>query len=355
MSDNNTKKNQKNTISKEKIILAKLIFILIIILIIFIHDSMNANLTNNPELQKHNNQTLKLLIPKKNCKCTLFFTSNIRNKTIDKENDKFKIIQYKNKKNYFVTYYLDDIEYFQFDKLLEEHGLIKSNNTFSDNNIYLSKKSTKLIESNNKLIKFNKFKKFNRFFGYHALLKDSLYMNYQQMKKEFNEDYNFMAETYNYPDDKEIIIEKFRNYKFNTNDLWLVKPTHKSGGSGIEILESLKKIKLKNYLLNKYITNLDLINNKKYDLRLFILVTGLKPLRIYFNQEGLVRIAANNFTLNEEFIKNKFIHLTNVGVNLLSKDFIAPDNSLNEEANTWNLYMYERRLKKLNVDFNEVK
>ena len=186
-------------------------------------------------------------------------------------------------------------------------------------------------------------------------MKDSLYFNYKEMKKEYNEDYNYMSETYYYPDDKKIIREKFENYTLNKDDLWLVKPSHNSGGKGIEILESLKKIKLTDFLLNKYITNLDLINNKKYDLRLYILVTGLMPLRIYFYQEGLVRIAANNFTLNEEFIKNRYVHLTNVGVSLKSKDFISPDNSSNEDANIWTLHMYSNRLKKNNIDINEFK
>ena len=100
---------------------------------------------------------------------------------------------------------------------------------------------------------------------------------------------------------------------------------------------------------------MDLIHNKKYDLRLYILVTGLKPLRIYFNQEGLIRIAARKFTLNEEFIKNKYVHLTNTGVNSINEDFIVPDNTSNEKANIWNLHMYANRLKKMNVDYNELK
>ena len=85
------------------------------------------------------------------------------------------------------------------------------------------------------------------------------------------------------------------------------------------------------------------------------MVTGLKPLRIYFNQEGLIRIAAKKFTLNEEFIKNKYVHLTNTGVNSINEDFIVPDNTSNEKANIWNLHMYANRLKKMNVDYNELK
>ena len=89
-------------------------------------------------------------------------------------------------------------------------------------------------------MKLNNFKKFYRFFGYQILMKDTLYQSYRNMKEEFNEDYNYMAETYYYPHDKKIIKEKFRKYELNMNDLWLVKPAHLFGGYGIRIFESLK-------------------------------------------------------------------------------------------------------------------
>jgi hypothetical protein len=33
-------------------------------------------------------------------------------------------------------------------------------------------------------------------------------------------------------------------------------------------------------MITKYIRNINLINNKKYDLRLYVLITGLKALMI---------------------------------------------------------------------------
>ena len=349
-------KTKKKSLSlNENKFFNKIAFLSFIILIISILFSINTNLTNVPELEYHNEQTLQLLVPSRKCKCTLYFTSNIRDKNYGKDSNKYKIIEYKNRKNYFITYFLDDIIYNQFEYIFKEHGLIRSNYIFADNNFYLNKKYFDLFSNSSKFLRLNNFKKLYRFFGYEILLKDNLYKCYLEMKKEYNEDYSYMSETYYYPDDKEIIREKFGDYEFNINDLWLVKPARKSGGKGIEIFESLKKIKLQNFLLNKYITNLDLINNKKYDLRLYILVTGLKPLRVYCNQEGLVRIAANNFTLNEDFIKNRYVHLTNVGVSLKSRDFISPDNSTNGEANIWTLNMYSDRLKKKNININDLK
>ncbi len=116
------------------------ISIIIIFLIIFY--SFKSNLTNIPELDLYNNQTLKLLLPSKKCKFqnqkTLFFTSNFRNNS-NELNNKYEIIDFKNKKNSFVTYYLGDEEYEQYEELFSEHNLIKSENFFGDNNLFLSK------------------------------------------------------------------------------------------------------------------------------------------------------------------------------------------------------------------------
>lgn len=94
-----------------------------------------------------------------------------------------------------------------------------------------------------------------------------------------------MPETYNFPEDKEIINNKFKNYILNISDLWLVKPTNLFSGINIKIFKSLNETELETYVITKYITNIDLINGKKYDLRLYVLITGLKPLRIYFYNE----------------------------------------------------------------------
>lgn len=123
------------------------------------------------------------------------------------------------------------------------------------------------------------------------------------MKKIYKEDFNFMPETYIFPDDNYTINKKFMNYSLDINNLWLVKPSNSSLGINITILESLADINLENYIITRYITNIKLINGKKYDLRLYVLITGLKPLRIYFYEEGLIRIATQNFSFTHNLNK----------------------------------------------------
>ena len=351
--------NQRNENNKTNIyvIAYKIFSFSLLILFILLIPSSRLNPTNVSELQLYNNQSLKILLPSNKCKLnykTLFFISEFRDNSKELY-EQYNIKNYNNKKSSFVTYYNGDEEYDRYETLLSEHGLIKSKSIYADNNFFFSKFAISLIKRNSTFMKLNNFKKFYRFYGYQVLMKDTLYMSYLEMKNEFGDDYNYMPETYHYPKDRNAIIDKFRDYHLNLDDLWLVKPTHMMGGIGIKILKSLRTIRKKEFLITKYITNLDLINEKKYDLRLYILVTGLKPLRIYFNQDGLVRIAAKKFSLDKDSIRNRYVHLTNTGVNSNNKDFIKPNNSTNEEANIWSLHTYEKHLKTLGADYKELK
>ena len=89
------KTTRKNHSSTEARILKKLIHFFLTIFLISILYSMNPNLTNVPELDYYNNQTLKLLAPKKDCDCekTLFFSSNLRNKPVEINKDIYEIIK----------------------------------------------------------------------------------------------------------------------------------------------------------------------------------------------------------------------------------------------------------------------
>ena len=255
----------------------------------------------------------------------IFFSSEFKNKNIKDNFKTSKIKLNKKYKNYFVTYYIPPNHNYYIN-LLNKNGLLKNNFSYGYQNLIISDHIQ------------NSFKNKNYY-----------------MKKYFNNDFNYMTETYYYPENKNLIETKFSNYKINISNLWLIKPKNKYEGKGIFIFNSLKNIKNRQYIITKYITNLDLIKNKKYDLRLYILVSGLRPLRIYFYKEGLVRIASEKYSLNINSFKNKSIHLTNTSINEGSKNYIYPNNTDDENANIWNLKTYKKYLKKnYNIDFNNI-
>lgn len=63
-----------------------------------------------------------------------------------------------------------------------------------------------------------------------------------------------------------------------------------------------------------------LINNLKFDLRIYVLVTSYEPcLRAYVYKEGLVRFATEPFNLSN--LHEQQAHLTNYSINKKSNNF----------------------------------
>ena len=69
--------------------------------------------------------------------------------------------------------------------------------------------------------------------------------------------------------------------------------------------------RISNTIVQRYITNPLLINGLKFDLRIYLLVTSVDPIKLYIYEDGLVRFATEEFSLSEEHLKDKFRHLTN--------------------------------------------
>ena len=352
------------------IILKLMMFIFFIILLLITKNNKISNIQNNTinirnvsdldisEIKSYKNQTLKLLVPSKQCNNlfprTVYLTSNFRTTNISDNIEVNEINLKENDRRFFVTFYSEGREkHLDYFNLLEENGLIRGFSISGSHNIFtnIRRRGDFITMFKNKLI--NKYQKKYGFSNvkefYH---KNLLYKNYKLIKNIFNNDFNYMSETYSYPEDKTEIKNKFNNYKLNLENLWLVKPTSKSEGRGISIFKSLKEISLSEFLITKFIKNPDLIDKKKYDLRLYVLVTGLKPLRIYLNKEGLVRRSSEIYNISLESIENKYIFLTNTGFNIKNEKYNFPKNYEDKSANIWNLFTYKKYLKSKDIDYN---
>jgi len=75
---------------------------------------------------------------------------------------------------------------------------MESHNLYSTPYIIYSKLKKKI----SKFIK-NKYQKINRFYNYlEYVSKSLLYINYRELENKFPDDYNYMLETYSYPEKK---------------------------------------------------------------------------------------------------------------------------------------------------------
>ena len=88
-------------------------------------------------------------------------------------------------------------------------------------------------------------------------------------------------------------------------------PLLRTYGPSFEALLKEVPDRISNTIVQRYITNPLLINGLKFDLRIYLLVTSVDPIKLYIYEDGLVRFATEEFSLSEEHLKDKFRHLTN--------------------------------------------
>jgi len=83
-----------------------------------------------------------------------------------------------------------------------------------------------------------------------------------------------------------------------------------------------------------------LINGLKFDLRIYVALTSINPLRIYVYEEGLARFASEKYDTSD--LKNVYSHLTNYSIN--KKNF-SETNELGSKKNKWTLGAFKDYLK----------
>ena len=73
------------------------------------------------------------------------------------------------------------------------------------------------------------------------------------------------------------------------------------------------------YIVQRYINNPLLIGNKKFDLRIYVLVTSHNPLVIYLYRSGFARFTHYRYDPND--INNSASHLTNVAIQKMTENY----------------------------------
>ena len=101
-------------------------------------------------------------------------------------------------------------------------------------------------------------------------------------------------------------------------------------------------------MVSEYISRPLLINGLKFDLRLYVAITSVNPLKIYLYDEGLARFATEKYEKSMGDTKNVFAHLTNYSINKRNfSRFVQPDGKLEDQeepgmASKWSLNQFKK-------------
>uniref|UniRef100_A0A7S3D9R4 Tubulin--tyrosine ligase-like protein 9 n=1 Tax=Palpitomonas bilix TaxID=652834 RepID=A0A7S3D9R4_9EUKA len=126
-------------------------------------------------------------------------------------------------------------------------------------------------------------------------------------------------------------------YKKQPGSVWIMKPIGKAQGKGIFLFNKLSQIsewrkdhkwkadspQAETYIVQRYIENPYLIGGKKFDLRIYVMVTSYNPLTVYLYRSGFGRFSNERFSMRKDEIQNNFIHLTNVAIQKTNPEYQA--------------------------------
>jgi tubulin polyglutamylase TTLL6/13 len=140
--------------------------------------------------------------------------------------------------------------------------------------------------------------------------KDQLARKVAKLSRTFPKEYSFFPQSWIMPDDWN---EFQRQYKPKKGQCFISKPDHGCQGKGIFLFKEPDDImdqKKTEMIIQSYISNPCLIDGIKFDLRVYVLVTSVNPLRIFVYDDGLARFATETYqTPSGKNINHTTMHL----------------------------------------------
>jgi tubulin polyglutamylase TTLL6/13 len=173
-----------------------------------------------------------------------------------------------------------------------------------------------------KLAKMRHYQRINHFPGmYLVSRKNYLAFNLGKLRKLFPSSYNFFPKTWVVPCDMSDLKGFMLSKK---NPYVIVKPEASCQGRGIYLTKKIEDINSdEKHVVQEYLTKPYLIDDLKFDLRIYVLVTSCEPLRIFVHEDGLTRFATEEYEKpNASNIEDMCMHLTNYAINKNNPNFI---------------------------------
>lgn len=214
----------------------------------------------------------------------------------------------------------------------------------------------------------------NHFPGsWHLGRKDLLWRNISRMQRRHGKSFTITPTGFVLPK----AFESWDSMRLRQPDaLWIWKPCSQSCGRGIKVFSSAitddeaKDLGRKRGVIQRYIPNPLLIDGYKFDLRIYVVIVSYDPLKVFINDEGLVRLATQKYSSDPSTLDTRTMHLTNYSVNKLSPAFVQNKDGREEtnddegeaasaekeegncHASKWSLTELRANFKKRGLDYN---
>lgn len=169
---------------------------------------------------------------------------------------------------------------------------------------------------------------------YELTRKDLLLKNLKRAKKQLEREdrlaeaakYDFFPTTFVLPAEYNLFVEEFKRYP---GMWWIMKPVGSAQGKGIFLFNKLAQIadwrnnrwkgesqglQAEAYVVQRYLDRPYLVGGKKFDLRLYALVTSYSPLTVWIYRSGFARFSHHRFSTDQKDMDNAYIHLTNAAI-----------------------------------------
>jgi hypothetical protein len=145
---------------------------------------------------------------------------------------------------------------------------------------------------------------------------------------------------------------------YTGKNLWVLKRINLNRGREIKVLRDLNSIineidnskKEKKYsclIIQKYIENTLLYNNRKFDIRIWVLISYLSTndkYEVYVFKEGHLKACSETFNINSDDL---YVHLTNYSVQKYNRNF-----SKEEVGNEISFELFQNELDKKGIKKN---
>lgn len=206
------------------------------------------------------------------------------------------------------------------------------------------------------------WRKVNHYPGsFHLGRKDKLWFRLRLANQKFGNDKfaDFHPTTFVLPRDYEDLCEYWSH---SPSKLFIMKPPASARGNGIKVINDISQIppkalkvqeqslddtpiKKSTMIVQQYISNPCLLENgQKFDLRIYVLLTSVDPLRIYVYDEGIVRFASSKYTSQEDGIIDQYMHLTNYFINKNNQEYQINNDCDSLNGCKWTLKRFWRYL-----------